>query len=128
MFQEAEELAKNLSIRISLPPKFTNDISLIKHKRCDEPWKYFYVETEGSVLPCCFAGGHIGYLNQDDFSAIWNGKKYQDLRRSLVEGKLNEWCKRCYKNNPLNINDIRSHVTFRSDLKEKVLKGMNLSK
>jgi radical SAM protein with 4Fe4S-binding SPASM domain len=125
MLKEAEEIAKSLNLRISLPPKFASK-EFESNLRCNELWKYFYVETEGSVLPCCFAGSHVGYLNKEDFSAIWNGQTYQDLRRSLIEGNLNDRCKHCFKNNPLNVNKIRAHVTFQNDLQEKILKGIKL--
>jgi len=120
MLNEAEEIAKISGIRLNIPPKF------IKYENnkviCSQPWRYFYVETEGSVLPCCFAGSHIGYLNKESFSNIWNGEAYQRLRRDIVENRFNEWCSICYKNDPNNVNNIYAHVSFRKDLQEKILK------
>ena len=124
MFSEAEEQAARFGLSLSLPPKFGDNGS--NYPRCSEPWKYLYVETEGSILPCCYAGAHIGYLYRDELQEVWNGEIYKNLRRSLVEGKDSGWCKYCYKNKPSNVNDIRSHVSFRPDLQQKILKGFNL--
>ncbi len=84
------------------------------------------METEGSILPCCYAGSHIGYLYRDEFQDGWNGDFYRNLRKTLVGGKSDGWCKYCHKNKPSNINDIRSHVSFRPDLQQKILKGVSL--
>jgi hypothetical protein len=84
------------------------------------------VETEGSILPCCYAGAHIGYLYRDEFHEVWNGEFYKNLRKSLVNGEDSGWCKYCYKNKPSNINDIRSHISFRPDLQQKILKQVKL--
>ncbi len=124
IFLEAQEQAEKSGIALSLPPKFGGNGS--KHPRCSEPWKYLYVETEGSILPCCFAGAHIGYLYRDEFEDVWNGEFYKNLRKSLVEGEDFSWCKFCYKNKPSNVNDIRSHVSFRPDYQKRILKGINL--
>jgi MoaA/NifB/PqqE/SkfB family radical SAM enzyme len=124
MFAQAEEKAAKYNLSLSLPPKFGSNGS--KHPRCSEPWKYLYVETEGSIVPCCYAGSHIGYLYRDDFAEVWNGNFYRELRKSLVEGSDAHWCKYCYKNKPSNVNDIRSHVSFRPDYQERILKGIRI--
>lgn len=125
MLKEAEDIAEELRIPITLPPRFDAD-NYLNECICSDPWKYIYIETEGSVLPCCFAGNHIGYLDKEDFEAIWNGRSYQSLRRSLMEERPNGWCEYCYKNDPSNVNEISSHVSFRPDLQQKILKGFNL--
>ncbi|MFH1640423.1 MAG: SPASM domain-containing protein [Candidatus Omnitrophota bacterium] len=122
--EEAEERAKRLKIRLKLPPKFGRSSQTGKTNLCSDPWKYFYVENQGSVLPCCYAGYHVGYLNQTDFETIWNGANYQYLRYSLVNGQPHEWCSYCYRYRSSNVNDIRSHINFRPNLRDKVLKGV----
>lgn len=125
MFYEAEERAARLNISLNIPPKFGTNGNDSKYPRCSDPWKYLYVETEGPIFPCCYAGAHIGYLYRDDFQDVWNGDYYRNLRKSLVEGKAEGWCKYCYKNKPSNVNDIRSHVSFRPDLQQRILKGVS---
>jgi len=120
IFEKAEEVAKELEFDIILPPKFgnkddTNDI------HCRDPWEFFYVEVQGSVNPCCFAGNHIGYLNRTDFKTIWNSEGYVRLRKGLIENAPYTWCKYCYKYKPSNVNDIRSHITFRPETQRRIL-------
>jgi radical SAM protein with 4Fe4S-binding SPASM domain len=122
-FKRAEELSFKLGIPVRLPPRFGAKGGRDKTHYCSEPWKYFYVENEGSVLPCCFAGKHIGYLNNADFDNIWNGSYYKDLRDSLSKGGDSDGCRYCYKYCIENVNDIRSHINFRPGLREKILKG-----
>jgi MoaA/NifB/PqqE/SkfB family radical SAM enzyme len=122
MFEEAQSLAQAQGLRLSLPPRFNNGNSISGLSQgCLEPWKYMYIETEGSVLPCCYAGNHIGYLSRDDFSELWNGAAYRQLRSALAENKVEGWCRYCYKRDPSNIDDLRSHLSFRPDLQRKIL-------
>lgn len=125
-FEEARERAKKFKIPIKLPPMFGTANSINRQPLCSDPWKYFYVENEGSVLPCCYAGKHLGYLGQADFETIWNGSGYKYLRSSLTEGLTHEWCRYCYKNRSENVNDIRSHINFKPGLRDKILKGYRL--
>ncbi len=125
-FKRAEETAQKLNFEIILPPKFGEDNNSMRQPRCGDPWKYFYVENESSVLPCCFAGEHAGYLEKVDFETIWNGSQYKNLRNSLIQGRPNESCRYCYKYHSSNVNDIRSHINSRPGFREQVLKGYKL--
>lgn len=125
-FIRAEEVAKKKNILLKLPPRF--GVSEDSHSKqiCADPWKFFYVENEGSVNPCCYAGTHFGYLDRADFKTMWNGANYRHLRKSLIEGPPHYWCKYCYKYRSENVNDIRSHITFRPGVRDKVLRGYRL--
>lgn len=125
-FKRAEEVAKKKNILLKLPPRFGVDKNSSGRRICSEPWKFFYVENEGSVNPCCYAGTHFGYLDRADFKTMWNGANYRHLRSSLVEGPPHSWCKYCYKYRSENVNDIRSHITFRPGVRDKVLRGYRL--
>jgi len=125
-FEKAEELARKLNIPIKLPPRFGLNTQTNKKHLCSDPWKYFYVENETSVLPCCYAGSHLGYLEKVDFEIIWNGNGYKELRNCLVQGPTHEWCKHCYRHRSENINDIRSHINSRPGSRERILKGYKL--
>jgi MoaA/NifB/PqqE/SkfB family radical SAM enzyme len=119
---KAEELAKGLNLAIRLPPKFREDQRPAEVFRCSDPWKYCYIENEGSMLACCYAGSHFGYLAERDFAALWNGDDYRQLRRSLVDGLPHEWCQYCYRFRRENVNDIRSHINSRPGFRDEVLK------
>lgn len=126
-FERAEELARKLNIPVRLPPRFgSNSQTNKRHLLCSDPWKYFYVENETSVLPCCYAGSHLGYLERVDFETIWNGAGYKELRHCVAQGPVHEWCKYCLKYRSDNVNDIRSHINFRPGAREKILRGYKL--
>jgi len=117
IFDRAGEIADKLGVILLLPPRFSNRDEKIS---CQDPWEFFYVENQGSVLPCCFAGEHIGYLNKQGFEEIWNGSGYTRLRQGLINGH-HTWCKDCYKYAPSNVNKFSSHVSFRPDVQKKIL-------
>lgn len=125
-FARAEEIAKKKNILLKLPPRFGVNNHSYRRQICSDPWKFFYVENEGSVNPCCYAGTHFGYLDRADFKTMWNGANYRHLRSSLIEGPSHSWCKYCYKYRSENVNDIRSHISFRPGIREKVLRGFRL--
>jgi MoaA/NifB/PqqE/SkfB family radical SAM enzyme len=129
MFDEAEKVAKELEIELILPPKFGNKNGFSNDTiLCDDPWKFFYVEVQGSVNPCCFAGEHIGYLDKQDFFDIWNSEGYTMLREGLVNNKPHMWCKNCYRYNPENVDNILSHITFRPETQKKIIEYLKKHK
>ncbi|MCX5714500.1 MAG: radical SAM protein [Candidatus Omnitrophica bacterium] len=122
-FSKAREIADKLQIPLRLPPSFGEDLKQKDSFLCADPWKYFYVENEGSVNPCCYAGYHFGYLDKTDFQTIWNGQNYRSLRQSLAQGPAHEWCRHCFRYDARNINDIRSHISFRPGIAEEIIKS-----
>ncbi len=125
-FKKAQLLARKLKMPLRLPPQFGTIVPAGQRRTCSDPWKYFYVENESSVLPCCFAGDHVGYLGEADFETIWNGFHYKNLRSSLLNANPGQWCEYCYKYRSENINDIRAHINFRPGFRDKILKGIKL--
>ncbi len=117
---EAQELADKLGVCIVLPPRFGKG-SPERPGACSDPWQYFYVETQGSVLPCCYAGGHAGYIDKQSFEEIWNGEFYTSLRRSIAEGNPHPWCKNCVKYNGFNVNSLLCHITNRPETQKMII-------
>lgn len=71
---------------------------------CDALWKNPVIHSDGTVLPCCqiFEKKYaLGNLFEEDFSSIWNNKKYQELR-NVVAGRTqadeSSFCYRCIFN------------------------------
>lgn len=118
----AEERAKKFNFSVRLPPKFGKPAEPDKTYICSDPWKYCYIENEGSVLACCYAGSHFGYIGETDFEGIWNGADYRNLRCSLVKNSSHEWCSYCHRYRSENVNDIRSHINSRLGFREEILK------
>jgi len=65
------------------------------HSRCFQPWKTFYVKTNGEVKPCCFSTMVMGNLHESTPEEIWNGDEYRKLRDSISRGVYPEGCRQC---------------------------------
>lgn len=122
-FNKALEAAQREGVTLILPPRYgaLKNSDTVKPV-CHDPWNFFYVETQGSVNPCCYAGDHIGYLDKQSFEQIWNGPGYTALREGLITGDTHFWCKHCMKHDPANVDDIRSHITFRPETQKMIMK------
>ena len=61
-----------------------------EHTVCAYPWQQMNIDLTGEVVPCCFWTGYgnsgkpLGNTNEQTIEEIWNGEKYQALRRDLV--------------------------------------------
>lgn len=71
--------------------------SLLNH--CWKMWHSCVITWDGKVVPCCFdkdAHFVLGDLNEKSFKEIWNQKKYQNFRNSLLRSREEiEICKNC---------------------------------
>ncbi len=54
-------------------------------RSCGNPWTHVHIKSDGKVYPCCFSDETMGDLRKQSFQEIWNGEKYQELRKSLKE-------------------------------------------
>ena len=122
MFNEAIERAEKYNMQLVLPPRFGTRENA---EPCRDPWDHLLVDALGNILPCCYPNEPIGNLNNNDFMSIWNGKEYLSLRKSLIEKKPHKRCMNCFKFSPLNIDDIKSHITSRVCQKD-ILKNLGL--
>ena len=112
----AGNLPQPKAFQVNLPPLFdrTQKPSNGSHEICYDPWQHIYVELQGSVIPCCFWGEHIGNLTQgDELDAIWNNEFYQNLRRGMASGDPHPWCKSCIRYSGYNVDNIYCHLTNR---------------
>jgi MoaA/NifB/PqqE/SkfB family radical SAM enzyme len=48
---------------------------------CYYPWTQALIRSDGTVASCCQGLLELGNLKSEDFVRVWNGKKYQFLRR-----------------------------------------------
>ena len=63
--------------------------------QCPLPWWAVYIETDGSVLPCCQWWPPVGNLHDAPFGRIWNGPAYRAIRRAVNALPLPGPCQRC---------------------------------
>lgn len=62
-----------------------------KSGSCIRLWLYSVINWDGTIVPCCF-DPHRKFLlgnmfEEGSFLKIWKGKKYQDLRRAIMDNK-----------------------------------------
>ncbi|MBI4699222.1 MAG: SPASM domain-containing protein [Nitrospirae bacterium] len=70
------------------------------YKLCPYPWTSFTVTWEGDVVPCCrdtLARTVLGNVFSHSIHEIWHGERYQNLRKKLVQRKVDEIaaCEKC---------------------------------
>ncbi len=118
-FDEAEQLAAGLNIKIELPPRF-NQKQYPLRGVCPEPWSQVMFDLNGRILPCDAAEDCSESLEKVAlFGEVWNGQYYQELRKSLIDGSSTCF-KYCFRANPACVNDFRSHVIRRGRQEEQI--------
>lgn len=118
---EARRLADEMMkadpvLRVNLPPLYNRAAGDAPPSAdiCYDPWQNVYVELQGSVMPCCFWGEHIGNLEKgDELDAIWNGGVYKELRRGMGSADPHPWCRSCIRYSGWNVDNIYCHLTNR---------------
>lgn len=114
---------RDRSFTVTLPPLFGS--APAKVTTCYDPWQHTYVELQGSVLPCCFWGEHVGNLKQgDDLDHIWNGAFYKKLRTGMAEGDPHPWCKSCVRYAGFNVDSLLCHITNRPHAQREILRAI----
>ncbi len=109
---------------VQLPPLFGSRANP-QNSVCYDPWQHVYVELQGSVIPCCMWGDHIGNLKKgDDLDQVWNSPFYQELRRGMASGDPHPWCKSCVRYAGYNVDSIFCHITNRPEAQKMVLQDV----
>jgi MoaA/NifB/PqqE/SkfB family radical SAM enzyme len=65
--------------------------------RCLYPFLHARVSFSGKVYFCPFIRVEVGDLTESSLEDVWNGEKYVELRRRLLEHGIFPVCRRCCK-------------------------------
>jgi len=95
---------------------------------CDDPWRHIYVEGQGTVLPCCFWGSHVGNILKQDISSVWNGDTYRKLRRAMAAQTPLPDCSHCVKRAGFAVDDLLCHITTRPENRHAVIRELETRK
>ena len=60
---------------------------------CEYPWLSLTVMADGNVVPCTQISNNelvLGNVNENTLEEIWNGPKYEELRKMHVTGKFSK--------------------------------------
>jgi MoaA/NifB/PqqE/SkfB family radical SAM enzyme len=63
-------------------------------RNCIDPWLQTFISVDGLVKPCCYRPP-VGSLISDDLDTIRNNEKSIRLRKELLDGNLDEYCRAC---------------------------------
>lgn len=64
-------------------------------RRCNSPWSEPYIQTNGTVVPCCTNSDYLGSLRKQTFAQIWNGWRYRLLRLRIDSFFPPHRCRSC---------------------------------
>lgn len=69
---------------------------------CWRPWRSAVVTSDRRVLPCCissfttpYADLSCGDLEREGWETVWNGERYQAVRRGILGGEPARACRGC---------------------------------
>jgi radical SAM protein with 4Fe4S-binding SPASM domain len=95
MRRQIVELGDRLGLRLSLPPAFTDAPERSGHRVCGVAWHSAVVLGNGDVAACCVPSLVMGNLNHNTLEEIWNGPRYQALRRTVNTPQAPRQCLAC---------------------------------
>jgi radical SAM protein with 4Fe4S-binding SPASM domain len=105
MFDQATDAARAFGVELRLPRRFEKSSMTGEPEgtpgdggrlNCPLPWIATSIAENGDVAPCCGASSKVlGSLRKSNFEDIWNGRAYQDLRRTANSDKPWDVCAVC---------------------------------
>jgi len=60
---------------------------------CVMPWRNIQINSDGTLMNCCYQKGPFGSLEESTFAELWNGECQKAIRKGIVSGKLHIYCK-----------------------------------
>jgi hypothetical protein len=99
----------------------------LRDRFCSRPFQLFELHENGSVFLCCpsWLPGPVGNLNTQDARDIWNSKRAQEIRRSILDGDFKhcsrELCPLIASNSLLTRAEARKNPVWRAIIDERKL-------
>ncbi len=79
---------------------------------CDFPWDSVFFSLDGAAHACCVMPENLGDVNSQDWSEIWNGPLYRNLRRTIHGWNPTASCRRCAYPSGINGGDEERYEKF----------------
>ena len=76
---------------------------------CTQPWQFVQIKVDGSFCPCCDHPA-LGNVNKRPLSELLECDEIRGLRKSLIEGNLDKWCKNCQASPTIGIDEFRGKL------------------
>lgn len=103
ILKESQQLAQSLQVRLNIPELKRYELTDTGisgsgqfDKQCLEPWQYIYINSDGTITPCCINISILGDLTKSEFQNIWNNDKYRALRQNVNTAAEPYRCKYCF--------------------------------
>jgi radical SAM protein with 4Fe4S-binding SPASM domain len=93
--QKAYQKAQRYGIYINVEDFLSLWMKPSPNTRCYWPWLYADIDPNGDVLPCCFSHDVMGNIKKHSFRQIWDGEKYNNLRKIFKKKEFPDFCKDC---------------------------------
>jgi len=102
--QQARKFREEIQQKISLKQKTESiEISFLSSEKrkieCRWPFDSCFITVDGFVTPCCIRMDpevfNFGNIFETPFKEIWNGKKYQEFRETMMKNLPNPICDNC---------------------------------
>lgn len=111
-FDEARAVAEQYrGLHLSLPDLISDDQQRTEPNKCEYPWDFIMIDTNGEVMPCyrAFEALRFPSLYEETerdgsttaatpFKEIWNSEKYQRLRATVNDessDRFFSYCEKC---------------------------------
>lgn len=113
VFKKATKIAEEYGIIMKLPHIPGEDEAKDRnHKECFDPWRDFFVGSDGYVRPCMSTPVKFFKYDKDKtFMEMWNHLEYQRYRRNVNDDKeMDDACRLCYQSSFCNWNKKTSFI------------------
>ncbi len=85
--------------------------------KCFVPFLHMVVQSNGDVIPCCYADDRflMGNVRRNSLTEIWNNEKYKEFRNNAKGFKQMEMCQSC-----------RQYIKINYEINQKMEREVNL--
>jgi len=90
--------------------KKTNKKKNLADAICLEPWYHLVIKVDGETGPCCIFSEKKMNVKDKSLKEIWYSNYFNNLRKSILSGKLPKYCKICNAGQVIQNNAIRKQI------------------
>jgi len=98
---------------------------------CNKPFDHNYIHTNGKMRLCCTTIQDIPTDNnynlfdasKHTIDEYWNSNRMKEIRRKMIAGEKIRDCERCYRQEEMGVESLRSTVGMEQYIKETASDG-----
>jgi MoaA/NifB/PqqE/SkfB family radical SAM enzyme len=89
---------------------------------CSAPWQGVTIREDGLVRTCCAGTTILGNLHDSDIEDIMKSKRLVDIRNNLLQGKSDQNCSSCEKNEQHGRTSLREFYAKNYPFEDQTLR------